>query len=62
MKYILTFENYTSAPISKGAEIEKVYDEGGELRDKSVDKEITEDEKEELEKDEEETDKKKKVA
>jgi hypothetical protein len=61
MKYILTFENYTSAPISKGAEIEKVYDEGGELRDKSVDKEITEDEKEELSEDGA-TDKKKKVA
>ena len=54
MKYILKFENYT-APISKGAEIEQIYDEGGTLQDKSISKEITPEQKEVLEKGEKET-------
>ena len=55
MKYLQTFESYnSSAPISKGAEIEQVYADGLPLSDKRIDKTITEEEKEELEKGEKE--------
>lgn len=57
MKYILRFESYTQAPISKGAEIEQIYDEGGTLQDKSISKEITPEQKEALEEEEKKTEK-----
>lgn len=57
MKYILKFENYTAAPIPKAVSIQQEMT----LMDKSVDKEITEEEKEELLKDEEELKKKEKL-
>ncbi len=62
MIHLLTFENYTSTPISKGEEIQNEKEHGtGSLMDKAIDKEITEEEKEELKEEDEKIPKKNKT-